>query len=420
MIAALKQLRLRPFDGKIGRVAALLLCALALVSAAQGCRNALMPWGSIDLGMSLKAAQHLQHVNPYERHLASPDRFSRAPTGARNPFPMMPMQVPSALMLLWPFGALSWPAAKLAWLLSNLAFTAGLLLLAFRRFLPGRSGWKYLAVTSLVLISLPWRIIVGNGQHLLAALFFFLLAIDLADRRRPIPAGLAVAVCLVKYSITLWLLPWFVLRRQWTPLLLGLAIHAAMTLGIALWLGSNPVTLLTQALRAGSGTLQGAGYLDLFAIARSVGAPDLAAALAALSLFGLILWSALKRTHSNPDLFLAAACLVSTVVVYHRSYDLLVLLLPLLIVMRDPAGRPLLAGLLAATLLLTWYVDKAVLELTSWLDADDTGTRGGAYFYLLAALLYSTLAASIHALLTGSPPGGPGAHGRHGTWSRTA
>ncbi|CAA9489558.1 MAG: hypothetical protein AVDCRST_MAG39-704 [uncultured Sphingomonadaceae bacterium] len=115
---------------------------------------------------------------------------------------MPPVALPSALMLFWPLNVLPWPATKLAWLLLNGLFTAGLLLLlAARRFLSGVSAAAYVAVGGLLLLGLPWRVALGNGQGTIAALFFFLLAAALADRGRGVFAGLALAASLASIRL---------------------------------------------------------------------------------------------------------------------------------------------------------------------------------------------------------------------------
>ncbi|MEA3003447.1 MAG: hypothetical protein QOH81_2235 [Sphingomonadales bacterium] len=365
------------------------LCLLAAASAVEGCRNALMVRGSIDFGMSLKAAQDLARENPYRRHALAPEGFAQRPRADANPFPMEPMQVPSALILLWPYALLSWPTAKLAWLISNLMFTAGLLVLGFRRLLPGRDMACYVALTAALLASFPWRVVVGNGQHLAAGLFFWLLAAALADRGHPLAAGAALAASFVKYSVTLFLLPWFLLKRQWGPLLTALAVHALITLGIAWRLGENPVSLVLQALRTGAATLLYSGYVDMFAITHGLGVTPVVAAAAALALAGLAVALALSRPPPNQGLFLAALAFLSLLVLYHRAYDALILFLPLLVLVERAKREPMLAALVAAPILLCWYVDRAVLQFTPWLDR-----AGGfsAYYWLVASLFYLALA----------------------------
>mgnify|MGYP003580355708 CR=1 FL=1 len=138
----------------------------------------------------MKGLEVLLRDNPYERYFVHGPFSAMPSTADGNSNALAPSQAPSALMLLWPYQMLPWPAARIAWAVSNLIFSAGILWLAFRRFLPGRSIWLYAALASLFVISSQWRNIMNNAQRLLAGLFFFLLAMELADRKRSL-AGVA-------------------------------------------------------------------------------------------------------------------------------------------------------------------------------------------------------------------------------------
>ncbi len=379
-----------------------LLAVLAIISAARGCANALAPDGSIDLGMPLKAAQLLQHDNPYRDYVPGDQALTGTLQPHVNPFVMTPVHVPSALMLLWPYSGLSWPAAKLAWLISNLFFTAGGFALAVRRFLPDRSPWLTAALASLLMISFPWRIVIGNGQHLMASLFFFLLSAELAQRGHRIWSGVALAASFLKYTVILFLLPWFALKRQWTPLAIAFAIHGLMTLGIAIHLGENPLVLVQQALGAGTATLLVSGYIDLFAVADWLGAPLALAAKLAVALVVAVLWLGLRRPPPDEHPYLASLCFVSVVVVYHRLYDTLVLLIPLLIALGQLRKDRLVAMLILATISFCWFIDRLVLALSPWLGRA-AASFTTAYAALVASLFYLTLLVLLHRQFRAAP-----------------
>lgn len=368
----------------------ILLMLMAAMSVARGCRSALAPSGSMDLGVSLKSAQQLQRENPYERHLSGRAAQPEAPHERLNPFDAQPVQVPSALMLLWPYSVLPWPWAKLAWLISNLAFTAGLLVLACRPFLPGRALWVYAAVASLFVMSVTWRNLVGNGQHLLAGLFFLLAAIELADRNRRVLAGIALACALLKYSVIFFLLPYFILKRQWTPLAVALGTHGLMTVSIALWLGEDPVLLVGQSLRVAE-DLRVAGFLDLFALFHGLGAPAAVAPIAALVLWAVSLWPAIRGRAADSDLYLAGLCFASTVIIYHRPYDFIVLLVPLLVAIQHWRSSRLLSAFILLNVLVTWFLYQPAATYTHWLEG-----RSSADYHAVALLWYATLAMLLY------------------------
>lgn len=254
---------------RLFKLMALMAVLLALASIGRASGNALDPMGSGDLGRPLQTAQLLKTENPYHRYFHDPIRENLDARPATNPFGIDPVQVPSVLMLFWPLTALNWPAAKFAWVLLNLASTAGICVLGFRRFLPGRSMWIYTALASLLVISMPWRNVVANGQHLLVGLFFYLLALELADRKRPWLAGVALAGSFIKYSATVFLLPYLIWKRQWLPIVIAGALHAIMTIGIAAKLGENPVLFPTQSFPVAN-HLQFQGWFDLSTLAKLI------------------------------------------------------------------------------------------------------------------------------------------------------
>ncbi|MEO7503895.1 MAG: glycosyltransferase 87 family protein [Sphingomicrobium sp.] len=343
----------------------LVLAALAALSAGQGCRTALSPGGSLDFGLTLKAAEILLHANPYRADIGRAlAQVAAGPASGLapdvNPYPAIALQAPSVLALLWPLVPLSWPAARLVWLIANLGFTAGTLALACRRYLPDRSRWTYAALASLLLISFPWRVVIGNGQHVMAALFFFLLAAELADRGHRAWAGVALAASFVKYSVSLFLLPLLVAKRQCGPLVVAITIHGLATLAIAVRLHENPLALLGQALAA-SRTQLPSGYVDLFALAHAVGLPALVAGVTAAALAAASVGVAAARRLPEPAL-LTLLCLLSLVAVYHRLYDLVVLVIPLIILAGTLRDRWLQA-LIGTAIALGWFASRLLLWL---------------------------------------------------------
>jgi hypothetical protein len=369
-----------------GRVCAALLALFALISAVHAIGNAMALMGSKDIGASIRAAQVLQQQDPYALFLSGKGDAPGKPGPGGNPFAMEPVQVPSALMLLWPYSSLSWPALKVAWLISNFVFTAGLLILAFRRFLPGEPLWLYICISALFVMSSSWRNIITNGQHGLASLFFLMAAAELADRRRSVAAGTALAFGLMKYSMTMFLLPWFVLKRQWVPLAIAIGLHVLTTMTIALWLQVSPITLISGAIHVGRETLLVQGFLDLFALSTGLGLPPAVPAVVSMTTSAAILWIALRGRIANENVFVAALCFLALTLVYHRPYDYILLIVPLLVAIRYVATLRLAALMIFASVALIWFLDRPVVFLTDWLES-----RNSPYYFFLATVWYATL-----------------------------
>lgn len=361
----------------------------AVVSLLQAAANALAPMGSQDFGVTWMAARVLTYANQYAMYLSG----SMPPP---DPHPMAASHAPSALMLLWPYVGFSWHTAVRLWLATNLLCTAGLLFVSLRLFLPGRNVWTSLLVCALFVAGLRWRNHVGNGQHLIFSLFFFVAAVGASRAGRQVLAGVLLAVSFLKYSTTFFLLIYFVYMRQWRPAAIAFAIHAAMLGFIWAWLGVSPVTMILQSLEIGGRVLTSAGYYDLFSFL-----PGVAAALGSLALAGVLLFVAIQRK-TEPDVVFATLAMVATVVIYHQAYDYVLLLFPLIVAVRRWRTEPLLAALVFACVGMNWFVDKAVHVLTPWLDTERLASPTSVYFYGSAVLWYVTIAVMLTRCLTGS------------------
>jgi hypothetical protein len=376
--------------------ARLLICLLGLlaaISVMHASRNALAPGGSYDLGRPLKGAELLVREDPYQRFLDPLSAPMPRPGPDENPWPVHPIQAPSVLILFWPLSLVGWQAAKAIWLSLNLCFAAGLLLLAFRRFLPRRSLATYATIACLFLMSMPFRSLINNGQHLLAGLFFFLLALDLADRRRTVWAGAALALAMIKYSLILFLLPYLVLRRQWCALAIAGGIHLLATTVIAWRIGADPVAMVVDSAAIAQG-LREEGYVDLFALAAGMGVDPLVPALAGGVVVALLLWLAVTRPAADADLFLAVLCVWSTLLVYHRGYDFVVFAIPLIVaVARWPTAKAF-TGPLAMAIALYWYIYTAVPFLG--------GNQDGAIRWLIGFSCYAAGLAGLWLIVRGA------------------
>ena len=84
-------------------------------------------------------------------------------------------QVPSCLLLLAPFAFLSYQTATIIWAFCNLVFTFLFMIFLYRLFKwKGCSSQVFIFLSIVLLLSTPWRVLIGNGQHLLFSLAFFI------------------------------------------------------------------------------------------------------------------------------------------------------------------------------------------------------------------------------------------------------
>ncbi len=294
---------------------------------------------------------------------------------------------PATYLFLWPFvGWLPFEAARWLWAIVQtasmiLAIRAGL------RWSGATSRREQLLVALLFLGTYPAGANVGNGQigiPLLAALLALALRLEARHGRRDdLAVALLLCVTLVKPTISAPIFLLVLLRPAgFLPAVLAAAGYLAATLAAIAFRAESAVALF-RAWLGGAGFNQlGTANLHAALTRAGLGAAAPWASLAVLALLGL--WLARHR-RSPVDVSFAIAAIVARLFTYHRWYDDVLLLLPLLVLFRlasrDPASdRRLHAGVLFGSglvLLLApgglyllpapWNGDFVTLQVIQWL-----------------------------------------------------
>ncbi len=332
-----------------------LLALAATLSLYQGVRNALGPAGSQDFSWGPARAVSLG-VDPYVQNPAwTPIEREQ---GQRLESPGLP----SCYLLLWPYACMSWNHAKLAWMLSNLLFTWILLSGIRSLWLPRLSAGKFLALCLAVVASTPWRMVLGNGQHTLFSLAFFVLGYRAVLQKRRLLAGCLLAVSLYKYTVSGPLLGAVFLAGGGAAIAIAAAIHLALTvLGLHL-LAIGPLQILRENL-AFTHNLIASGGTDLSALFAAT-VPAHATPLWAF--FGGILtvgvgWGTWRARRDD----LTMVCLLagySLLIVYHRNYDLVMLVFAAALFFRGGRG-PWRGAAMALFLANTWYAQRVIDQI---------------------------------------------------------
>jgi hypothetical protein len=246
-------------------------------------------------------------------------------------------QVPSCLLLLAPFAYLSYQTATIVWAYLNLVFTIVFCWFFFKSF------WQenlkkslFVLVTFMMLLGTPWRVLVGNGQHLIFSLTFFMASYYYAKQERHIVSGFMLALSAFKYTTIAPMAFIFIVARWWKPILIAALFHVVATIGCAFYLNESPITLITQSLQVG-GLLLGQGDADLISLLYQMGITDVAWMSIVNYGFFLFLLSCLLFVGKKEDhlLKIAIFATISSAMFYHRVYDFVVLIFPLLLVFRD-------------------------------------------------------------------------------------
>lgn len=320
---------------KITIILLLVIGTMALVSLAQGVRNASVY--SFDFQWDASRIL-LNGENPYQIFINGIKAETDAEVGIGR---MTPNQFPSCLMLLWPFALFNFAAAK------------------------------YLC---LLIIGTPWRNGLGIGQHALFSITFFMLSIMFSNRKKTIVSGIFLAVSLFKYTFTLFLLPYYIYKKRYREILIAGGIHVVMTIVAAIWLGESPVTLIKQSLIV-SARLETSGFIDFFAVSSILNInSDIYIYTFSALLFCFIIFIAYRKSklsflhNTDKDLvFLCSLSLLSLIMVYHRSYDHIILIILAVYVAHQISNhsgnikkilKEPLAILFPSVLCLIWFGNK--------------------------------------------------------------
>jgi hypothetical protein len=307
-------------------VASLRRLAFAALVAMAGASIAIGTLHALEYSQDLQwdeARLFLEGVNPYLFFLQP----GRPLPDYINPGNLGLTQMPSAVLLFAPIALPSFETAKVVWIFVNLGATPVFVLLLVRLFYPGRLGASAMtALTLLFIASMPWRVTIGNGQYCLVAMVLFLMALHFFRERRLGLATLFSALALVKYTLVLPFFALFLHRKKDTALVLAgaLLIHTALTVAAGLLVSERPDVLIRQSLTVAASITE-AGAYDFFAFQARV-APE-AGRFIPLALSALTIALTVAMCWKGAGLReLAAFSIVSIIIVYHRSYDAIVLM----------------------------------------------------------------------------------------------
>ena len=318
----------------------LLLAAGGLYFVLRGPVRALAGMDGRDLTVFYTATRAwLAGRDPYDRavlgDLARSAGISIEPSRSLNP--------PLAFPLLAPWAALPWDLAWPAWVAIEVALVSACLAaaLALARLRPAEPrGWLLLAFG---LSLAPFHTAISEGQLSIAVAALVLAAVLALERDRPVPAGIAVALAVaLKPQMGLLFIAVLAVRGERRALVAaGVALATIAAVGAArLWLaGIDWSTTLVAAL-ASSGfadptnaSTQRLNAQALFnvLVPRASGLLVEGMTLGLGLAVGLVVALALRgrRDHEATLLAWSAGAVMTLLIVYNRSYDAVLLLLPL-------------------------------------------------------------------------------------------
>jgi hypothetical protein len=311
--------------------------------------------------------------------------------GGESPFILSqaPNYPASGLVILWPYAVWEWSIAKTLWAFSNIVFTAVIIWCLFQLLPQHTSVTVKILIATLFIMGTPWRNGIGNGQHALFTLSFFLLAVVMRIHSK-VNAGIPLAISWFKYTITLPLSLFFARSKGGlVNIAIAAAIHIVLTIFAALWVNTSPLNLLLGPIHVAQ-SATGQGYLDIFAVASELGSSsNLVPGLAALVILGVTYFTV--RHDTDALSCLSTLSLSSMAVVFHLGYDFVVLVIPLSYALRERASN-IRAKYYLLVIGLIWFVDRIVVYVvTNQIWFSSPAGLSSFYFWLKVLVFYGAL-----------------------------
>ena len=255
------------------------------------------------------------------------------------------MYPPQAYAVLWPFlGWLELPAARWLWAGTTVVVLVWLCRIAVRETGACTAGRAASALAVTMILSMnAVGVTVGNGQvslHVVTALVAGLLLLRRADAGwlTDLAAAGLLLFAAIKPTLTApfaWVA--LVTTQRARPLVLTAAGYIVLTL-IAARFQPEPAYGLVRQWLAQDRPVFSTGYGDIQSMLAFLGRDSWAMPLAVLLLTGLGVWTWRQR-EVDVWILIGVAALVARFWMYHRVYDDVLILLPMVALFRIAVGR---------------------------------------------------------------------------------
>jgi Glycosyltransferase family 87 len=150
-------------------------------------------------------------------------------------------------ILLAPYALMDWKYAKIAWALTNYMATFIIIYCL-------QNIWKikYMSIIiltcSIYLISNPYRNVINNGQHDLFVLALFLSSVVSAKNNK-ILSGILLGLSWFKFTVTFPLSLFFIIKREWLPMAIGILVQCFLFTVICFWLNQSHAYIIDRYLK---------------------------------------------------------------------------------------------------------------------------------------------------------------------------
>jgi len=245
---------------------------------------------------------------------------------------------PASFVLLWPLlGWLTLSPVRWLWGVVTVAALAGLMYLIVRES-GAETPLERVFIALIPLAIYPTGASIGNGQLIILVLLVLVVGLvrlpEQRGWREDLLAATLMLIALVKPSQSVpffWIL--LFVPRTWRPAIITSLGYILATLFASLFQKPSLPMLLRDWLTRVSGLAMNGGYADLHTLLKTLGLEDWSLAVSLFMLIVLGMWIYRNRQKSI-WLLLGVTALVTRFWTYHRWYDDLLILLPMIALFR--------------------------------------------------------------------------------------
>lgn len=368
-------------DEKIKKIVLLIALLFALISVFQGCKNAMTKPGSFDFQYDAEKYIALR-LDPYLETLQPTNLQEKL--GLYNIYgDIEANQFPSLLLLLLPYTVFQPKIANILWLICNLAMTGWILNYIYRRICVRKIDREaYIIICCMFLFSCPWRNHIGVGQHTIFSLFFYLLSLEMTQNNHRHLSGLLLACSYFKYTLTVPLALYYVYDKKYKEVIISIIPHIFGTIAVSIWLNVPVSYLIISPLKIAT-RFSSIGSINISSI---VPMGEFSLIISLLLCIMMLVVSAFGRKCFTDWEFLSLLVMFSLIIVYHRTYDAFILIIPFMVVLMEYMeykSKVMLALVsLSTCVVCLFYLDRIMVLLPQDIY--------NCYMKILAILFYLT------------------------------
>ncbi|HKO96768.1 MAG TPA: glycosyltransferase family 87 protein [Pyrinomonadaceae bacterium] len=253
---------------------------------------------------------------------------------------------PATVVLLAPLSLSSFETLSLIWFFLNLVATGLSVYLAVKLIGP---NWPWRAQYFLLFFALSWapfRVTMRNGQTTMIIIALLLGSLMAWRRNKNVLSGILLGLALCKYTLTFPFIFYFIWQRQWRVILVAAGIQLALTWAFAYRLGISLMDAIVDyytSVKQLSAASPGAADLNSILLGLTGGHQFLSIGLGvSVVILALVaMFMVIRRRPESQNSHFALLALLALWPVYHRTYDFMLCLIPVAVLINFLVNRRL-------------------------------------------------------------------------------